>query len=204
MRKVLFLAPALAAALSAQEVRLPQLKLEDTAPGPQRELAQQMISQTRSGLTGPFNSMLRSPEMSKGLMDLYLYFRYKTALPRPLVEIAILVTGREWHAPFEWYMHYPIAVTEGVSPALLADLREGRRPSAMKPEDAAVLDFATELLRTHQVGDTTYKTALRLFGEKNVVDLTSLVATYSAYAALLNVNRQPLPPGEGPRYLPAQ
>ena len=82
-----------ATALFAQTARMPQLKLEDTT-GEQRALAEQMLKQTRSGLTGPFNAMLRSPEMSKPLMELYLYFRYKTALPRGLVELAILITGR--------------------------------------------------------------------------------------------------------------
>ncbi len=203
MMRAILLMLCLPVVLAAQEPRLPQLKLEDTS-GDQRVLAEQMLKQTRSGLTGPFNSMLRSPEMSKGLMDLYLYFRYKTALPRNLVEIAILVTGREWSAPFEWYMHYPIAISEGVAPALLTDLREGRRPAAMKAEEAAVYEFATELLRTHRVTDATYDKALKLFGEKNVVDLTSLVSTYSTYAALLNVSRQATPAATGMQALPVK
>jgi 4-carboxymuconolactone decarboxylase len=78
------------------------------------------LKPTRSGLTGPFNATLRSPEMSQGLLDLYLCFLYKTALPRSLVELAILITSREWSAPFEWDMHYPIARTEGLSAELLA------------------------------------------------------------------------------------
>lgn len=189
--------------LVAQQTRMPQLKLEDTS-GEQKALAERMIKQTRSGLTGPFNSMLRSPEMSQGLMDLYLYFRYKTGLSRSQVELAILITGREWSAPFEWYMHYPIAVQEGLSEDLLAQLREGKRPANMKPDEATVYDFSTELLRTHKVSDPTYQKALTLLGEKNLVDLTSLVTTYVTYAALLNVNQLPLPPGSGPRYLPVK
>ncbi|MCU1326950.1 MAG: hypothetical protein JWN34_2320 [Bryobacterales bacterium] len=189
--------------LVAQQTRMPQLKLEDTS-GEQKALAERMIKQTRSGLTGPFNSMLRSPEMSQGLMDLYLYFRYKTGLSRSQVELAILITGREWSAPFEWYMHYPIAVQEGLSEDLLAQLREGKRPANMKPDEATVYDFSTELLRTHKVSDPIYQKALTLLGEKNLVDLTSLVTTYVTYAALLNVNQLPLPPGSGPRYLPVK
>jgi 4-carboxymuconolactone decarboxylase len=187
----------------AQAPRMPQLKLEDTT-GEQRAMAERMLKQTRSGLTGPFNAMLRSPGMSQGLMDLYLYFRYKTALPRPLVELAILITGREWSAPFEWYMHYPIARTEGVSAELLAELREGKRPAGMKPDETAVYEFSTELLRNHAVSDATYQKILSRFGEKNLVDLTTLVSTYSTYAALLNVNQQKLPPGSGPEYLPVK
>lgn len=187
----------------AQQPRLPQLKLEDTA-GDQRVLAQRMIKETRSGLTGPFNSMLRSPEMAQGLMSLYNYFRHNTALPRPLVELAILVTAREWSAQFEWFMHYPIARTEGVSPALLADLRQGRRPASMRPDESAVYEFTTELLRNHKVADPTYQKTLSLLGEKNLVDLTTLVGTYATYAALLNVNEVRIPDSGGPEYLPVK
>ncbi len=194
---------ASATCFSQLSPRMPQLKLEDTT-GEQRALAERMLKQTRSGLTGPFNAMLRSPEMSQPLMDLYLYFRYKTALPRPLIELAILITGREWSAPFEWYMHYPIARSEGLSAAVLAELREGRRPATMKADEGIVYDFSTELLRTHRVGDVTYQKTLAHFGEKNLVDLTALISAYSTYAALLNVNQLKLPPGEGPEYLPVK
>ena len=81
-----------------------------------------MLKETRFGLGGPWNVMLRSPEMSEGLLSLYNYFRWKTALPQPLVELAILTTAREWSVQFEWFAHYPLAIKAGVSPALLADL----------------------------------------------------------------------------------
>src|SRR5580765_4086549 len=71
---------------SAQQDRFRQLKLEDTS-GDQRALAERMLKETRVGLGGPWNIMLRSPEMSQGLLSLYNYFRWKTALPRPLVEL---------------------------------------------------------------------------------------------------------------------
>ena len=75
----------------------------------------------------------------------------------------------------------------------------------MKPEEGVVYDFATELLRTHKVSDATYQKALAQFGEKNLIDLTSLIATYSTYAALLTVNNLPLPTGGAPmQYLPAK
>lgn len=181
--------------------RLPPLKLEDTAAGEQRALAERMLKQTRSGLTGPFNAMLRSPEMSQSLMDLYLYFRYKTTLPRALVEFAILITAREWSTPFEWYMHYPIGRTEGLSADMLAGLRDGKQPVPMKADEAAVYAFSTELLRAHHVSDSTYAKTLAALGEKNLVDLTGLLSTYAGYAAFLNVNDAPLPPGSGPQYL---
>src|SRR6185295_9765696 len=131
---------------AAQQERFRQLKLEDTS-GDQRALAERMLKETRVGLGGPWNVMLRSPEMSEGLLSLYNYFRWKTALPHALVELAILTTAREWSVQFEWFAHYPIAVQEGLSRAILADLRVGRRPENMKPEEAVTHDFTVELCR---------------------------------------------------------
>ena len=93
-----------AGAASGQQDRFPQLKLEDTT-GDQRVLAERMLKETRIGLGGPWNVMLRSPGMSEGLLGLYNYFRWKTALPHPLVELAILTTAREWSVQFEWFAH---------------------------------------------------------------------------------------------------
>jgi 4-carboxymuconolactone decarboxylase len=194
---------ACARAASDQPDRFPQLKLDDLS-GDQRALAERMLKETRSGLRGPWNIMLRSPGMSEGLMSLYNYFRWKTALPHPLMELAILTTAREWSAQFEWFSHYPIAIAAGVPPELLASLRMGKRPENMKPEEAVTHDFTIELCRKHTVSDATFQKAKTLLGEKNVVDLTSVVGTYIAIGALLNVGEvKTTAAQDGPDYLPA-
>jgi len=192
---------ACALATSAQQDRFRQLKLEDTT-GDQRALAERMLRETRVGLGGPWNIMLRSPEMSQGLLSLYNYFRWKTALPQPLVELAILTTAREWSVQFEWFAHYPLALKAGVSPAMLADLRVGKRPEKMKPEEAVTHDFTVELCRKHVVSDATFQKAKALLGEKNVVDLTSLVGAYISVGALLNVAEVKTTAKDGLDYLP--
>jgi len=191
-----------ALAASAQQDRFPQLKLEDTS-GNQRALAERMLKETRVGLGGPWNVMLRSPEMSEGLLSLYNYFRWKTALPHRLLELAILTTAREWSVQFEWFAHYPLAVQAGLSPAVLSDLRARRRPENMKPDEAVTHDFTVELCRKHIVSDATFQKAKALLGEKNVVDLTSLVGTYISIGALLNVAEVKTALKDGPAYLPA-
>jgi 4-carboxymuconolactone decarboxylase len=194
---------ACARGASAQQDRFPQLKLEDTS-GDQRALAERMLKETRTGLRGPWNVMLRSPEMSEGLLSLYNYFRWKTALPHPLMELAILTTAREWSAQFEWFSHYPIAIKAGVSPEILANLRVGKRPENMNPEEAVTHDFTVELCRKHAVSDATFQKAKTLLGEKNVVDLTSLVGTYMSIGALLNVAEVKTEAAKTrPEYLPA-
>jgi 4-carboxymuconolactone decarboxylase len=192
----------LATARASAQDRFSQLKLEDTS-GVQRALAERMLKETRVGLGGPWNIMLRSPEMSEGLLNIYNYFRWKTALPQPLVELAILTTAREWSVQFEWFAHYPLALKAGVPPGLLADLRVRKRPGNMKPEQAVTYDFTVELCRKHAVSDATFQKAKTLLGEKNVVDLTSLVGTYISIGALLNVAEVKTTAKDGPDYLPA-
>jgi 4-carboxymuconolactone decarboxylase len=146
--------------------------------------------------------MLRSPGMAEGMMNLYNYYRWKTVLPLPLMEFAVLITSREWNSPYEWLIHYPLAVKAGMSPAVLADLRVGKRPSGMKPEEAAEYDFATELLRKHAVSDATFQKAKTLLSEKGVVDLTGLLGAYAAFAGMLNVAEVKVDYKDAPEHLP--
>jgi 4-carboxymuconolactone decarboxylase len=181
--------------------RFAQKKLEETA-GAERALAERFLKETRTGLGGPWNLMLRSPVMSEHLLEIYNYYRWKSTIPKNVMELAILVTAREWSAQFEWFAHYPIALKEGVSAELLAELRVGKRPSKMKAEEAVVYDFATEICRKHFVSEATFQRAKATFGEKDVVDLTSLIGTYISIGALLNVGEVAGASGQGPDWLP--
>ncbi|MBM3783806.1 MAG: carboxymuconolactone decarboxylase family protein [Acidobacteria bacterium] len=182
--------------------RFPQRILEEMK-GDERALAERFMKETRTGIAGPWNVMLRSPAMSVGLLDLYNYFRWKSTLPKRLMELAIMTAAREWSVQFEWFAHYPISLKEGISPDLLAELRVGKRPLNMKPDEAIVYDFTRELCRNHFVSDATFQKTKQLLGEQNLVDLTSLVGTYLSIGALLNVGQVPGAVKEGgPDWLP--
>jgi len=192
--------------LSAQQPapggRFPQIKMEETS-GDQRAMAERMAKETRSGITGPWNVALRSPGMAFGFIELYDYFRYKSALPTRLVEVGICTTAREFDVAYEWQSHYPLALQAGVPAAALADIRDGRAPRGLKADEQAVYDFATELLRKHFVSDATFARARAELGEKGTVDLAALVGTYVTFGAILNVGQVPnVRSKDSPDYLP--
>jgi 4-carboxymuconolactone decarboxylase len=186
-----------------QQPRFPQLKLEETE-GDQRVLAERMMKETRVGIGGPWNIMLRSPGMAEGVLSLYNYYRRKTSLTPRQMEFGVLITAREWNGQFEWFMHYPLAVKAGVSPSVLADVRAGKRPGDMSSEQTAEYDFAIELLRKHVVSNSTFRKASEALGEKGVVELTGLVGTYVTFGALINVSEVPVNVSSknAPEYLP--
>jgi len=57
--------------------------------------------------------------------------------------------------------------------AVINDLAEGRRPTAMQPDESIVYDFVTDLLTTHAVRDEVFAKAKAAFGEHRLSILSA-------------------------------
>jgi 4-carboxymuconolactone decarboxylase len=174
--------------------RLPQIT-RDELNTQQRSLAEDILKVSSVGLGGPYNALLRSPELGTRMFALLDYLRFNTSVPRRLNEFAILVQARLWTSQVEWLAHYPIALREGIAAATLTDLKAGRRPASMKTDEAAVYDLCMEISTTHKVTDATYARAARVLNEQQLVDLLTLSGTYATLAMVMNGFEQELPPG---------
>jgi 4-carboxymuconolactone decarboxylase len=161
----------------------------------QRTMVNDLLSGARGTTTGPFNVLLRSPEMGNRAQKLGEYIRFQTSVPRRLNEMAILMTARWWSSQYEWHAHKPLALDAGLDSTVVDDLQAGRRPAHMKPDEAVVYDFCTELRDRRRVSDATFKAAVTLLGEQGVVDLIGLMGYYDLVSMTLNVDRYPLPGG---------
>lgn len=177
--------------------RLPQIEANSLTPR-QRALADEILKVSSVGLGGPYNALLRSPELGTRMFSLLDYLRFNTSVPRRLNEFAILVQARLWTSQVEWLAHYPLALKEGVAESTLADLKAGRRPPSMKDDEAAVYDLCMEVSTTHQVADATYARAAKVLTEQQLVDLLTLSGTYATLAAMMNTFEQELPAGITP------
>lgn len=178
-----------------KEPRFPQLTM-DQLDDQQRPLGEQIMKISSVGLAGPYNPMLRSPVFARRMYDLLDYLRWHTSLPTRLNEFTILIQGRIWRSQVEWYAHYPLALKAGVSEQVIADLKAGRRPQGMQPDEAVVYDFCMELWTRHAVSDETFRQAKTLLGEQQVVDLVGVSGTYVTVAMLLAAAEETVPPGK--------
>jgi len=181
--------------------RLPQLTIEELN-AQQKALADDILRVSSVGLGGPYNALLRSPELGKRMFALLDYLRFNTSVPRRLNEFAILIQARLWTSQVEWLAHYPLALKEGIAEATLADLKAGRRPASMKPDEAAVYDLCMEISTTHKVADATYRRAAQVLNEQQLVDLLTLSGTYTTLAMMMNAVEQGVPPGTTPPLQP--
>lgn len=179
--------------------RFPQLNKDALTPEQQR-VAGEIVKQSSSGIQGPWNVMLRSPEMADRLTKLLDYLRLKTSVPLRLNEMAILITARHWSSQYEWWAHVKYAKKAGLSDAVMADLAAGKRPEGMQPDEAAVYDFLTELLKTNFVSDANFNKAKATLGEQQVVDLMAVSGAYMLVSMLLNTAE--VMPNDGSRPLP--
>lgn len=179
------------------EKRFPQLTLEQLN-GPSKTLAEDILKVSSVGLGGPYNLMLRSPAMGNRLFQLLDYLRFQTSVPRRLNEFAILIQSRLWTSQVVWHSHYPAAIKAGLAQAVADDLKAGRRPSAMQPDEAAVYDLCMELSTTHVISDATFNRARKIFTDQQIVDLLAVSGTYVTVSMLLNGGQEPAPEGQKP------
>ncbi len=161
----------------------------------QREVYKDIASGPRGGVRGPFNALLRSPELADRAQKLGEWVRYRSSLPDRLKELAILVTARHWSAQYEWHAHHAHALKAGLAPRLAEELAAGKRPSGMKDDEAAVHDFCRELHEKKSVSDSVYAAVVQHFGERGAVDLIGVIGYYTLVSMVLNVERHPLPDG---------
>jgi 4-carboxymuconolactone decarboxylase len=115
--------------------------------------------------------------------------------------MAILLEARIWDAQYEWWAHEPLARKAGVPDAVIAAIRDGKRPPALQPDEAVVYDFVTELLNKRQLSDETFARAKQILGEHQVVDLAAVTGFYVMVSVVIAAGRVGLP-NNGPAPLP--
>ncbi len=174
----------------------------DTMTPEQKTLVASILAGPRTSLDGPFNILLRSPEMGDLAQKFGAQMRFKSSIPHRLNEFAILITARFWTAQFEWQAHHKNALAAGLSPAIIEAVAAGKRPAAMQPDEEVVYNFCTEVLTTKQASDAAFQAVKEKFGERGVVDLVGVVGYYQFVSMLLNVDRYPLPDGDQPELKP--
>jgi 4-carboxymuconolactone decarboxylase len=183
--------------------RFKPLKYDDMTPE-QKTMVGHLLSGERGGVRGPFNVLLRSPEVGDLGAEFGGAMRFRNPFPAPVRETIILMTGRYWMAQYEWRAHKAAAIQNGLSSATVDAIATGKRPSGM-PEDIKVAyNLIDELLTSHQVSNDTFKAAKEKFAERGVFDMIGLSGWYGLVSMVLDVDRYPLGDGIEPELKPLE
>jgi 4-carboxymuconolactone decarboxylase len=181
--------------------RFPKPAIEQLNPE-QQAVAAEVMKQSSAGLGGPYGMLIKSPELLKRYLLMTEYLRQKTSLPHRLNEMAILLEARIWDAQYEWWAHEPLARKAGLSDAIIADIKVGKRPASMQPDEAIVYEVVTELLNKRQLPDDTFGKATQILGEQQTIDLVAVTGFYVMVSAVVIASKIAIPDG-GPAPMPA-
>ncbi len=161
----------------------------------QREVHDEIVAGKRGRFGGPFQLLIRAPEVCRHLSRLGEYLRWGSSLPAALSELVICLTARSIRANYEWHAHAPLAVEAGVPANAVEAIRTDAKPEFANNEQALVYRVVTELIETKRLSDQSFAEAIKAFGEQGVVELGTIIGYYTAIGNALNVFEVAVPAG---------
>lgn len=90
-------------------------------------------------------------------------------------ELIRLVMAREMDQQFEWTMHEPVAIKEGLDPAIIETIRHSRSLQGTPEPEAAIIQLGREIVQQHRVSSETYSRLANYFGKKDLIQITELI-----------------------------
>jgi 4-carboxymuconolactone decarboxylase len=177
------------------QVRLPVIPSENFSAEQKQEFEVfkkariQFGERITDNVTGPFQTLIRSPKLMNRVRGVGDYVRWETGLPKKVNELIAIITAREWTSPYVWNAHYRQALEAGVNPEVATAVAEGRRPRQMTEDEEVAYDFTLELQRRQSVSDATYARALAKFGEQGVVEMVGVTGYYTFLSMVQNMAR---------------
>jgi 4-carboxymuconolactone decarboxylase len=176
------------------------MRLKLLSPGEmnaaQKETYDESIAGKRGAPPPPMMAWLNSPEMARHATRLGAFLRFDTIFPAKLSEIAILVTARHWTSHYEWYAHKRLGLKGGMDARIIEDIRDRRTPQFDDPKARIVYDVAKSLHDGHGVSKSLYDEAVKVVGERGIVEIIGLCGYYTMVSMTLNTFEFGLPEGQ--------
>lgn len=185
--------------LGGKMARYREITLAEMTPA-QRRVHDLIVAGRRGRFGGPFQLLIRAPEICEQAAILGEHLRWGTALPDRLSELAIITTARFWRAQYEWYAHAPLAEKAGVPAAAVEAIRHGETPNFDQEDEALVYRICTELFKTQRLSDASFKAALATLGEAGLIEVIAIIGYYTLIGNTLNVFQVQVPEGTTPPF----
>src|SRR5712692_11658144 len=178
--------------------RLPNPKREDLSPEGQE--IWDRVWKTRGAVGGPQSVLMHIPALGSRVAESGDYLRFHGQLAPADRELAMLTTGREVEARYEWQAHEPIALKEGVRPEAIEVVRSKGPVDSLSPRERIVVEVVRSLYREHRLSDELYKRALTELGPERLEELVALAGHYGLLGFILNGFEVYLPPNTAPTF----
>jgi 4-carboxymuconolactone decarboxylase len=162
---------------------------------PEAQKVYDRITAKRGKIGGPFVPLMHHAALAERVADLGEYLRFGSTLPGDLRELAILITSRHLAQPFEWVMHAPVALKEGLPAEIVEHIRSRGDLSTLPARYVRAARVVRHVLARESVPQALQDETEKEVGVAGVVELVFLAGYYQTIAAVLFAFDVPLPEG---------
>jgi alkylhydroperoxidase family enzyme len=149
-------------------------------------------------LVGPWNPWLHFPKVGGAIWELTKALATNPTLPKPVREVAILVTGAKFRSGYELYAHVLMAEARGLADDKISTIVAGQRPADLDADEGAAYDVAFALVNGGVLPELVYSRAIERFGQAGAGELIYLVGLYCLVSVTLNGFDVPVPDDKTP------
>jgi 4-carboxymuconolactone decarboxylase len=153
------------------------------------------ITAKRGKIGGPYVPLMHHHVLAEHVSDLGEYLRFGSTLPGDLRELAILITARHVAQPFEWIMHAPVALKEGLPAEIIEHIRGRGDLSTLPARYVQAARVVQHVLARESLPQALQNETEQEVGITGVVELVVLAGYYQTIAAVLFAFDVPLPEG---------
>ena len=173
--------------------RLPNIERDQLKPEDQKYFDE--ISGTRGSIRGPYGILLHSPDLAARVADTGAYVRFDFDMPEALKETVIITAAAHQKSQYEFAAHARLARQAGVPESTIKAIAQGTAPEGLSGDEELLVRYTTELLRNHKISDSTFNAVKDKWGDRGVVDVTTLIGHYLLVAQILAAFDVELAPG---------
>jgi 4-carboxymuconolactone decarboxylase len=171
------------------DARIPPLPAADRSEDQQR-----LIEQGGSEMH-IFTTLVRHTKLYEVFQRFAGRLLRRSGLPEQVRETLILRTAYLCRADYEWVQHVRIATGIGLPEAVIAAAGT-ERPAAPDEHTALLFDAADQLVRDHDLDDTTWAALREHYDDQRMIELCMLVGNYGMIAGVLKSLRVQLEDGQ--------
>ena len=117
-------------------------------------------------------------------------------------QLAVLIIAREIDQQFEWTMHEPYALRQGLEQNVIDVVKHNKDVKGLSEKDATFITFGRTLYREHHVSNELWNKMLAAWGKQQTIELMAIMGEYFKVGFMLNAVDQHVPPPQEP-LLPA-
>jgi AhpD family alkylhydroperoxidase len=159
--------------------------VDEGSPGIDAELLRTMRARRGGALLNLDRQLLHSPPLARGWNAFMGAIRGETLLDGALRELLILRVAVLNRAPYEFAQHAPVALAEGVPQAQIDAVAHWQASPLFDTRARDALAYADAMTLQVQVPQPLFDALRAHFGDRQLVELTAVVAAYNMVSRFL-------------------